>query len=113
VWVNPPYGREYNDPWARKMARDAERDDVSTITALVSAATSTDRWHEHLNDADLFTFLDHRVGFVGEMDGHASFASVIVTFNAQNVNSEYVAVLEALGLVLERKNALREVGAWF
>jgi hypothetical protein len=111
--VNPPYGRRFNDPWADKMAREAERDDVNTITALVSAATSTDRWHEHLNDADLFTFVDHRVGFVGEMDGHASFASAIVTFGAENVNADYVAALEALGLVLERKNALREVEAWF
>lgn len=77
------------------------------MTALVAAATSTDRWHEHFCKADLYTFIDHRVGFEGDMDGNASFASVILTFGVENVTPAYVEALGELGLVLERLETTR------
>ena len=100
VWVNPPYGRSYNKPWAEKFSKEVERGDVDTITALLPASMSTNWWHNNYAEhGDYFTFIDHRVSFTGAESGNASFASVIVTFG--DVSDEYLDECKKLGQVVE------------
>lgn len=100
--MNPPYGRSFNDPWAERIVKQARRPEVESVTALLAAATSTKRWHEGeapLKEADLFTFINGRVQFIGAGDDGGSFASVILTFG--DVPDEYVDELHNLGMVLK------------
>jgi len=99
VWVNPPYSRKNNPRWADKFWESMHNHSVDTITALVPASTSTNWWHDNYAKADYFTFIDHRVGFEGDVDGKASFASVLVT--AGDVPQEYLDACQELGHVVE------------
>ena len=104
VWVNPPYGRKFNNDWSKKIVEESKRDEVDSITALLGASTSTKRWHREskgpLKVADLFTFIDGRVSFIGA-EKTGSFCSVILTFGVENTNEAYLQALDELGLVLK------------
>ena len=109
VWLNPPYGREHNESWARKVIRERERERCSTITALVPASTDTNWFQQYYSQADIFTFIDGRVSFHGAGDTAASFPSVICSFG--DFNDVYVRRLDEMGLVLARKDV--SVGSVF
>lgn len=95
VWLNPPYGRQHNPRWARKVSEEIPN--VRTLTALIPASTSTQWFHEHYADAKLLTFVDGRISFDGSGDNGASFASVIATWGP--VNQAYLEALDELGNV--------------
>ena len=95
VWVNPPYGSEHNEDWAKKVS--AEIHNTKTITALVPASTDTQWFQNHYAHAEYLTFIDGRVNFNGE--GPASFPSVICSFG--EFNAGYVQALSTLGFVSE------------
>lgn len=97
VWLNPPYGREHNPRWAMKAVREAHRDSVTSLTALVPASTDTQWFQQNYADAPLLTFIEGRVSFHGDGDGNATFPSVIATWG--DVPDEYVAELRAFGNV--------------
>lgn len=104
VWVNPPYGRGFNNPWARRIASQAQNENVETVTALIPAATSTKRWHENdppLSSADLFTFINGRVEFHGAGSDGGSFASVLLTWG--DVPPAYLEALEEIGFTLKHQ----------
>lgn len=102
VWLNPPYGREFNDRWAEKTLSESRRAEVDSITALVPGSVDTDWFQDNYGQADVLTFLDGRVDFVGEKDLSPSFPSVIATFGLENVTKEYLDVLDGFGLTYPR-----------
>lgn len=108
VWVNPPYGREENPVWAETVAREADRQGVRSITALVPASTGTAWFRNYLATADLLTVIPERLTFEvvgGEKSTHnATFGNVIVTvWNDEGFPpAAYLQALHDLGIVLER-----------
>lgn len=102
VWVNPPYGREFNREWGEKVVAEAQRDAVDTITALVPAATGTHWWHDTYAQGDVFCFLRGRVTFVDSdgqpTDNNASFGSVLVGFGV--LPYDYRQALDGMGVLL-------------
>lgn len=107
VWVNPPYGRSFNRDWAEKVYAESQRDEVDSITALISAAPSTQWWHNNYANGDAFTFVEGRVKFIGP-DGTgnaASFPSVFVTFERDDgMPDEYYDAMDELGQVTVARN---------
>lgn len=97
VWLNPPYGREFNEKWAAYAHEQAEREPVRTLTALVPAATDTQWFQHHYAHAEWLTFIEGRIEFDGAGDHPASFASVLCTWGA--VPHAYMSALNALGFV--------------
>lgn len=100
VWVNPPYGREFNPAWAEKIHTEAGHESVETITALVPASTDTQYFQNNYAYADYFTFIEGRLEFIGAGDSKASFASVLVTYG--DVPDAYLEVCDELGFVVTR-----------
>lgn len=100
VWLNPPYGRKHNPLWAKKVSKEAARDDVDTITCLIPASTATNWFEDHYANADYLTLIHERLSFVGG-DDDATFASAIASFG--DFPSEYVAALERFGTVWSKK----------
>lgn len=96
VWLNPPYGRGLNVAWGREAYTEARRDEVESLTALVPASTDT-QWFKYYADADLLTFVEGRIEFVGAGDSGASFASVIATWG--DVPIQYIRALHEVGFV--------------
>lgn len=99
VWLNPPYGRKQNPVWAKKALNEARGDRVKSLTALVPASTDTQWFQENYARADLLTFIEGRVSFIGSGDNNASFPSVIVTWGIDEVSDEYIKTLNELGFV--------------
>jgi hypothetical protein len=66
----------------------------------------SNKLERQLNEADLCTFIDHRVGFEGNMNGNASFASVILTWG--DVTASYIRALNQMGLVMETHDVAPE-----
>ncbi len=102
VWINPPYGREHNEDWAEKVLEESRRDEVQSITALVPGSVDTDWFQENYGQADVLTFINGRVKFVGEKDHDPSFPSVIATYGLENLNGDYFDALDDLGRVYPR-----------
>jgi phage N-6-adenine-methyltransferase len=100
VWVNPPYSRELNPVWAEKIADEAERDAVDSLTALVPGSTDTQWFQNNYAEADLLTFIEGRVSFDGAGDNSASFPSVVATWG--DVTPGYMASLRDMGFVTRR-----------
>ena len=98
VWINPPYGRQFNSEWGQKVWNEHKSCNTDSITALVPASTSTNWWQNNYANADLFCFIDHRLKFNDE-NMSASFANVICYFGEPN--DEIVDVFDELGFVAE------------
>lgn len=73
VFVNPPYGRAHNRPWARKIAHEGA--EGAEIVALVASRTGS-QWFEHMWTAQAICFLTGRLQFVGADNG-APFDSAL------------------------------------
>lgn len=99
VFLNPPYGREHNEKWAKKAASEAQRDEVETLTALVPASVGAAWYQNNYGRADIETLIDGRVTFLGEQKNPAPFYSILVTWG--DVPEQYVTVLHQLGIVRE------------
>lgn len=97
VWLNPPYGREFNEDWAEKAFEESQRSEVKSLTALIPASTDTDWFQENYAKADVLTYIDGRVKFVGEKDMKPSFPSVIATYGLENLNGDYFEALDDFG----------------
>jgi len=95
VWLNPPYGREHNEKWARKAASEARRDAVDTLTALVPNSLGATWYQDNYGTADFETHIRGRIEFIGEKDDPASFYNVLVTWG--DVPQEYIDALHGLG----------------
>lgn len=102
VWVNPPYGREFNEEWAEKTLAESRRAAVDSITALVPGAVETEWFQENYGRADVLTFVSGRIKFIGEKDMTPTFPSVICTFGLEELPGAYVERLEEIGLVYPR-----------
>jgi len=102
VWLNPPYGREFNEDFAKKTYEESRRDEVDSITALIPGSVETNWFQDYYGEADLLTFINGRVKFVGEKDMSPSFPSVIATYGLENLNGDYFDALDSLGLVYPR-----------
>jgi phage N-6-adenine-methyltransferase len=100
VWLNPPYGREYNLKWAKKSERESKVEEVKSITALIPASTSTSWFQEFYAKADVFCFFDHRINFIGTKKQSATFSNVICCFGREELNNEYFSQLEEFGTVM-------------
>ena len=98
VWTNPPYSRDHNPIWAEKIAYEATRSEVNSITALVVASTSSKWFQDHYTKADYLTLIDHRIRFESD-DSYAgaSFDNVIVSFGS--FGRRYISALEELGTI--------------
>jgi phage N-6-adenine-methyltransferase len=105
VWVNPPYGRPHNRPWAERIAGQATRNEVDTVTALVPASVGTNWWQDNYAGADWYTVVDGRVDggnarvtFLdgGEAaDNNASFGSLLLSFG--EFSEAYFRALDEVG----------------
>lgn len=102
VWLNPPYGRQHNPRWGQKVSEEASREDVRSITCLVPASMETNWFQDNYGDADLFCFLDTRLSFHGSGDSNASFPNVLAVFGWDELNTQYMAALQELGLVMKK-----------
>jgi len=98
VWLNPPYGREFNRKWASKVGEEWQAGNPDTMTVLVPASMETDWFQGTYIHADYLTFLDKRVSFIGAGDTSASFPSVICSIGEFPV--EYHDALSILGHTL-------------
>lgn len=81
----------------RPASKQAERDEVDTLTALVPASTDTRWFQNYYANADILTFIQSRIGFEGAGDSKASFPSVIATWG--EVPDEYFRALHKHGFV--------------
>lgn len=114
VWINPPYGRDENPEWAKKIAGEADRPAVDTITALVPVSPGTMWWHDHYRGADYYCLVGDdqespRIEFDVpeiieerddlETDNNATFASMIVCYG--EFPPAYGEALREIGFVLE------------
>lgn len=97
VWLNPPYGRNHNPQWGEKTKNEWQAGNVKSITALIPASTETDWFQDNYARADVLTFVDSRVKFIGGGDNGASFPSVIATFGLEAVTRDYVSALKQIG----------------
>lgn len=100
VWLNPPYSRPDNPKWAKKTYEEVPN--TESITALVPASTSESWWQSYYSQADLFCFVDGRIGFNGAGENGASFSSVFCIFNAQNLPHEFFVELSRMGVIANR-----------
>lgn len=96
VWCNYPYGRDENEVWGKKIASEACREEVRTITALVPAAVGADWYQDNHGTADIETFINGRVRFGGS-DTDPSFYSAIISYG--DFPPEYIEALHSMGQV--------------
>lgn len=83
VWLNPPYGRDIGD-WYAKAYEQSRRRGV-TVVMLVNANTETTYWEKWAKQASEIRFISGRVGYdhpdTGESTGHMQTkGSAIVIF---------------------------------
>lgn len=93
AWINSPYSRQDNLPWARKIYEEAKRG--THITALVAARVDTIWFNKYYAYANEIRFVQGRIKFVqdGKLNS-APFPSAIVIFRG-DVNTEpYVNVAQ-------------------
>jgi len=107
VWLNPPYGREHNNDWAKKAFQESNK--TKSITALVPASTSTQWWQKYYAKADVFCFIEGRVEFLGAGDTAASFASVLCVFGQENLPGQYWIELDKMGTVMSSEVNQRSI----
>lgn len=104
VWVNYPYGRKQHPEWSEKVLAESNRQEVESITVLAPASTDTNWFQDSFAYADVLTFVDGRISFIGAGDGKddaAAFSSVLVSFLSREVPEDYYAALDTLGFVAE------------
>lgn len=99
VWFNPPYGKKENPKWAEKCHQESKRDAVTSITALVPASVDTQWFQNYYAEADVLTFHEGGVDFIGDKEYGPSFASAICTFGMEELPREYLSELRELGEV--------------
>jgi len=108
VWLNYPYGRQEHPEWTSKVAQEARQDRTDSITVLAPASTDTSWFQSNLSDADLLTFVDGRISFIGagdSTDDVAAFSSVLVSFFDREIPDGYEDALREIGFVTEpRRN---------
>lgn len=109
VWANPPYGRDPNPKWAKKVRGEVQARHPHTVTILIPNSTSADWWHETYARAEYLTFIDKRVKFIDnnpdseDDENSASFGSVIASFEVtRTFPPEYVDRLRDIGHVRAR-----------
>jgi phage N-6-adenine-methyltransferase len=86
VWINPPYSRQDNLPWARKIYESAKLG--ATVVGLVPARVDTRWWNQYYAYANDVRFVEGRIPFVQKgKDNGATFPSAIIIFQG-DVNSE-------------------------
>lgn len=73
VFVNPPYGRSYNERWSRKIAEEGKK---TVVVALLPARTGSKWFQDNILTCSTLIFLKGRVKFVGAQSG-APFDSCI------------------------------------
>ena len=81
VWLNPPYGAGMSK-WLYKMACHGNG------LVLVFARTSTQWFHEYVNQADGVCFLSKKVYFLkeGVKKGNPGTGSIMLAFGQENVD---------------------------
>jgi hypothetical protein len=101
VFVNPPWSTNgtgnAKDAWLSKCRREARRDRVDSVVALIPSDTSAGWFHEHVLSAELLCFYGPgRLSFVGE-DRNPSFGLLIPVYGDAE---PYQEVLERFGTVI-------------
>lgn len=76
-WMNPPYGRMYQDKWIRKAYEESQKG--ATVVCLIPARTDKKIWHEIILPYAEVRFIKGRLKFVGAEAG-ALFPSALVIF---------------------------------
>lgn len=95
VFVNPPYGRAHNRPWARKIRHEAEQG--AEIVALVAARTGS-QWFTHMWTAQAICFVAGRLQFVGA-ENSAPFDSALCYWGERA--DAFVAAMKDLGTIIQ------------
>jgi phage N-6-adenine-methyltransferase len=91
VFVNPPYSRDDNLPWARKIYNEACKG--VTVVGLVPARTDTKFWCRYYAYANEIWFIEGRVRFIQEgKNNGATFPSAIVVFRGKPNSEPYQCV---------------------
>jgi site-specific DNA-methyltransferase (adenine-specific) len=77
VFVNPPYGRQFNKKWAQKIAEEGRH---TPVVALVASRTGSKWFQDNIVYADKLYFLRGRLKF-GDESNSAPFDSVIAVWD--------------------------------
>lgn len=114
VWLNPPFadkpstGEGKREAWLKKARSEVKRPEVRTVTVLLPVDVSTKWFHQHVVEADVICFLDHRPEFEGnkaEDTGNTSFAVQIVVYG--DATEELIKALGQFGAVFRGREYFR------
>jgi hypothetical protein len=115
VWLNPPFadkpstGEGKREKWLKKARSEVQRPEVRTVTTLLPVDVSTNWFHEHVVEADVICFLDHRPEFEGnkaEASGNTSFAIQIAVYG--DAPEALIEALEQFGAVFRGRKFFRQ-----
>ena len=103
-FVNPPYGRDYNDKWAAKWSDEAtdSRDRGVHLFALVQASPGTKWFHQYMLSCDAVCFPNARIAFLrdGAPVKGANFGNAL--FYAGPDRERFATQMEFTGGILFR-----------
>jgi len=85
VFVNPPYGRKYNRPWAQKINEEGQH---TLVVALVSSRTGSSWFQDYITKANYLVFLRGRLKFGNSTSG-APFDSCIAIWDNSDIREIY------------------------
>ena len=114
VWLNPPFadkpstGEGKREKWLKKARSEAKRPEVRSVTVLLPVDVSTRWFHQHVVEAGVICFLDHRPEFEGnkaEETGNTSFAIQIAVYG--DPPEDLVEALEQHGAVFRGREYYR------
>lgn len=94
-FVNPPYSRTANAPWAAKCSSAGML--ANHLVALVPCSPDTE-WFGHYWTARRMCFLDHRVKHLGGAHGAGTFASVLCYWGVEP--NHFADAVKCLGRVI-------------
>jgi len=105
VWVNPPYSNM--GTWTGKVVSEIQRSDVDAILYLCKGDSSTNWWHQAIEEATAVCMLDSRISF-GQEANSAPFASHLFVYG--DVPPDVWDVLDDQGVVFTTANQHRISG---
>lgn len=113
VWLNPPFadkpsvGEGKREKWLKKARNEVQRPEVRSITVLLPVDVSTNWFHEHVLEANVICFLDHRPEFEGHKadESNTSFAIQLAVYG--EAPDDLIAALEQFGAVFRGRKYYR------
>lgn len=73
VWLNPPWGDSQGggggknkNRWLSKARQESQREEVNTVTVLITLDPTTEWFQTHIIDAPAICLLDSRIQFEGQ-----------------------------------------------